>query len=109
MATLTVQTSTADSPLVPSFVAASAGGDQVKNSGRVVINVANGGASSITVTFTAQKACNQGFTHNASATVAAGATERIGPFDTYRFNDGSGLLNWTYSAVTSVTVAATGI
>lgn len=105
MAVLTVEKPTT-SGVASTLVAASAGGDSFANDGRVILRVQNGGASSITVTATATGQCNQGALHNATGSVSAGATNDFGPFPASQFNDGSGNVNVTYSAVTSVTVAA---
>ena len=78
--------------------------DTFANDGKTVLEVKNGSASSITVTVVSQQQCNQGFTHNVSVAVAAGAQSLIGPFNTTRFNDPStGLVTVQYSATASVT------
>lgn len=89
-----------------SLVAATAGGDTFANDGATVLHINNAGAGSITVTFSAQQTCNQGFKHDDVVTVANGAYEVVGPFAANRFNDQSGNVNVTYSAVASVTVGA---
>ena len=43
---------------------------------------------------------------NGAVTVANGATKEIGPFQMRHYNDASGYVQITYSAVNSVTVAA---
>lgn len=109
MAELTVQASAVAGTAI-TFGAAAAGGDSFNNTGanagRVILLVKNGDASGKTVTVNSQVPCNQGFDHDQAVTVAAGATEAIGPFAPDRWNDSSGLVQVTYSAVTSVTVAA---
>lgn len=87
--------------------AASAGGD-VMDPG-CFLRIANGGASSINVTIPCQVACSYGSgtpTHDKVVAVAAGAVRDIkverGQFT--RSSDGKIVI--TYSAVTSVTVAA---
>jgi len=106
MALLTVQQVTATGTVI-TFVSAAAGGDTFSNDGKTELEVVNGGASTITLTIVAQNACNQGTLHDGGGTIGAGVTKRFGPFDRQRFNDSSGLVHATYSAVTSVTVAAT--
>jgi hypothetical protein len=86
--------------------AASSGGDTFANNGQTLFKVTNGGTASITVTVNSQKLCNFGFDHNLDVTVAAGEEKVIGSFDRPRFNDDSGNVSITYSAVTSVTVCA---
>lgn len=76
--------------------------DTFHNTGRAMLAVKNEGATSVTVTISSQVTCNQGFTHDLTVTVAAGATELIGPFATARFNDASDLVHVAYSAITSV-------
>jgi hypothetical protein len=103
MATLSVTQITTAGVTEPALVPASAGGDQFSDNGRTFMRVTNGGASPITVTVTAQRTCDQGQSHNITNTVAAGATEVMGPF-TDRSRDAAGFVQVTYSAVTSVTV-----
>lgn len=105
MAALSVQKVTL-SGVSPTFAAADVAGDSFANSGRVYLHVKNGGASSITVTVNSQTACNQGFDHDVAVTVAAAAESQIGPFPKSRFDDATGKVLVSYSAVTSVTVAA---
>lgn len=58
-----------------------------------------------TVTFVAQRPCNQGVLHNAVVSVPA-ATERI--FDGFgsEFQDNNGRIQLTYDAATGLTVAS---
>ena len=105
MALLTVQIAT-QLGVIPSFVAAGAGGDTFANSARESLWVKNGSGVSINVTINSVLACDQGFDHDLVIAIAAGAEKIIGPFSTVRFNDVSGILGVTYSAVTTITVAA---
>lgn len=89
------------SPLT--MAAATGAGDSFTNDGNTLLVVNNGSAGAITVTVDAVSACSFGFDHDASVSVAAGATEYIGPFPKNRFGSTVGV---TYSSVTSVTVAA---
>lgn len=95
--------------LAPAFVAAGAGGDSFANDGKTYLHVKNGGAGSITATINSQKLCDQGFDHDAAVGVAAAGERLIGPFPQGRFNDAGGLVQITYSGVTSVTVAAVSV
>lgn len=104
MAQLTVE-DVSLSGATPNLVAAGANGDSFANDGRTVFRVDNAGASSVTVTVDSPTPCNYGYTHNVVATVAAGATEDLGPFPSARFNDDKNNVNVTYSGVTSVTVS----
>lgn len=106
MATLTVTTATSSGILKPALVTAAVGGDQFSNNGRTYLEITNGGASPITVTVASQRACDQGTAHNVTNSVTNATTEIMGPFDPGRFNDASGMVQVTYSAVTSVTVGA---
>lgn len=90
----------------PTMAAASAGGDKFQNDGTVIFHIKNASAVPITATFVAPATCSHGFNHNAVATVAAGATVQVGPFDARRFNGTDGQVSVTYSAVATVTVAA---
>lgn len=105
MAQLTVQETTLDGVTV-TYAAAGASGDTFSNDGDTRLRVKNGSASAVTVTISSLQQCNQGFTHDVTVSVAAGAEEEIGPFAPVRFNDGQGNVSVSYSAVTSVTVAA---
>lgn len=87
------------------YGAAGAGGDTFPISRRRTLRVKNGSGAGITVTVHAQKACNQGVTHDLAVTVGAGAEKVIGPLDYDRFADEDGYAHVTYSAVTTVTVA----
>lgn len=108
VAVLAVQRVTA-AGLAPSYVAASATGDSFPNDGRTVLLVKNGDTVAHTVTIISAKTCNQGFQHNLTVSVAAGATMMIGPFPVERFNNEQGQVQVNYDAVTSVTVAAVKI
>lgn len=87
------------------YVAAAAGGDSFAAGPTSVAHVKNGGGASITVTINSRVNCNQGFDHDLVVTVPAGGERLIGPFDT-RFWNVDNEIPLTYSAVTSVTVAA---
>lgn len=87
------------------YDAASVGGDNFNNTGKEWIIVKNGDSSSHDVMVASQALCDQGFTHNLTISVGAGAEESVGPFLVTRFNDNGGLVQITYSAVTSVTIA----
>lgn len=105
MAVLTVQDMTT-SGLEVVFVAAGVAGDSFMNDGNTFLRVKNGDVSDKTVTIASPINCNQGFTHNVAIVVTAGEERDIGPFLRNRFNDDTGKVNITYSAITSVTVAA---
>lgn len=108
MAVLTVQKPSAAGTYAP--VAAEAGGDSFPNTGVEFFYIKNGDASPKTVTFDSPGTCSFGLAANAAhdlaVTVPAGEEKLIGPFATARFNDANNRVQVTYSAVTSVTVAA---
>ncbi len=104
MAALTVaQASLAG--LVPTAVAAGAGGDTFPNDGKTALEVINGSGSSINVTVKSFAPASPGLaqTDNVVA-VAAGVTKIIGPFPQAAFTDSTGNAEVSYSAVTTVTV-----
>lgn len=103
----------AEAGFTPSLVAAAAGGDTIVNDdGKTILHVVNGGGASINVTITAQttNASNNTFGSltkgNIVVAVPAGQQRFIGPFPKAAFNQTNGQVAISYSAVTSVTVAA---
>jgi hypothetical protein len=107
-ATLTPTTMTrAGVDLTSTAVAAASGGDKFLNDGVSFLYVNNGSGSSVTVTLTwGVGGTVDGQTPTArTVTVAAGHGEVIGPFPPQVYSDSNGYMNWTYSAVTTVTVA----
>jgi len=111
MATLTVQTYD-ESGTDLTLSSATGGGDQFANSGRESLIIVNNDASSKTVTIAAQTTSfedtdfGNAVKQDQSVTVSAsGGVAKIGPFSKRAFNDGSGNVQITYSAVTSLEVA----
>ena len=95
---------------VVTYQAANALGDTFFNDGRTEFRCKNGSVASITVTLLGKQNCSQGFLHNQVITIAAGAEEVMGALSTAQFTDPqTGFVNVTYSAVTTVTVAAVRI
>lgn len=105
MGVLNVQSIT-QAGVSPTFSAAGAAGDSFANTEKTYFHVKNGGGSSITVTVDSVAKCNHGFDHDLAITVPPSGEKIIGPFPAARFNDDTSKVNVTYSAVTSVTVAA---
>lgn len=105
MASLTVQ-QIALTGLEPSLVAADSGGDEFTAGPSTFLRVDNADASPHTATVDSTEDCDQGFDHDVAVAVPAGETRLIGPLSRRRFGDGSGNVQVTYDAVTSVTVAA---
>lgn len=109
MAALTLQTMTA-AGLAPTTTAAGGSGDTVAlasaTDDRTFLQVTNGGASSITVTITDPGLTPAGnAATNPAITVAASATKLI-PLSPALVNASTGNVSISYSATTSVTVAA---
>ena len=105
MATLTTAAITA-AGTDPAFVAANGAGDKVVPGDTTYLHVKNASGVSVTVTITAVGLCSQGSTHNSVVAVPAGADRVIGPIGSRFAAVSDGLAAVTYSAVTSVTVAA---
>ena len=98
--------------LITTWAAATSGGDSVAApAGNEHLFVYNGGGSSITVTIDVETTNEFGVaqTDNLAVTVAAGKHAIIPITDTRFVNSTTGLVAWTYSAVTSVTVAVVSI
>jgi hypothetical protein len=119
MALLTLQNITT-SGLNVSTTSAAAGGDTIPAGApgieRAWLQVTNGGGASITVTVapvspTSIRAPGVGTVAvpNISVAVPASGTRHIGPFSQAYIDPTTGLTSVTYSAVTSVTVAALGL
>lgn len=83
---------------------AAAAGDKYVNSGSERLYIVNASGGSITVTFDSQQACNQGFDHDTTLTVPAGATRLAPALPIARYNDPSGFVNVAYTATPSITV-----
>lgn len=105
MATLTVQ-EIVKTGLNPTLAAAAGGGDDFANDGRTWFRCKNDGGSPITLTVNSITACDQGSDHDLVISVTNAQERWVGPFTGSRFNDTNGRVGVTYSAVTSVTVAA---
>ncbi len=91
----------------PTFVAATAAGDDFPNDGKTIFVIKNGGGSPITATFadtgSSSPAEANSFDADVDVIVTNAEEEWIGPFDKRRFTDSVAV---TYTADTSVTVAA---
>lgn len=105
MATLALQNiGLAGTTVTP--VAAAVGGDVLPPGDHVFLRVVNGSGGSITATVDSAQQCSFGFDHDLAVAVGAGVTKDIGPLPAGRFAQSDGQVHVTYSAVTSVTVAA---
>ena len=103
MATITPIPASANTTVT--FAAASAGGDTIAcgSAQRTVLMIRNASGSAITVTLTAVNACSQGVLHNVIVSCAVGDTDIAIPTATLTSQGNCAI---TYSATTSITVAA---
>lgn len=92
----------------PAPVSAGASGDVVPALSTGFLQVTNGSASSVTVTLVTPGKSRFGIVDEPDLTIAvpAGATRLIGPLVDSLIDPASGGVKFTYSATTSVTVAA---
>lgn len=105
MATITPTASVAAGATV-GYTSAAGGGDTlVVGSRTVTFLVRNGGGAPINVTFAGSVACSQGSTHDVVVACPVGDTKILVPAQAVNVDTGNVAV--TYSAVTSVTVAAT--
>jgi hypothetical protein len=94
--------------VVPSYAAATGGGDKFTPTKDTWLHAKNGSGGSITVTIVTPKtdAWGNAVADNAIA-IAAGAEKVIGPFPADAYSDpATGLADITYSGVTSLTIGA---
>lgn len=89
------------------YASASAGGDSIVVGSRsdVIFLVRNASGGSINVTFAGVLPCSQGSTHNVVVACPVGDTKILVPPQSVAAD--TGLAGVTYSAATSITVAAT--
>lgn len=107
MATIVSQLESALAGGQPTFVNASAGGDQVLNPiGNVALWFLNESTSAITITIAAARSCNFGFPHAATVVIQPGTGQKLETYDPRRWTNDAGYLVWTYSSATSLRVAA---
>lgn len=106
MATLTVQTARIAGTAV-TMASAAGGGDKVDAGDHTALLVTNGSGSSINVTVAVPGNTKFGLAEpDVVVAVAAGATKLIGPLPVDLEDDTDRLVHVSYSAATSVTVAA---
>jgi hypothetical protein len=105
MATLTA-TPITRAGVLDAPASAAVGGDALTNTGSEFLKYTNGSVSSITITiaFGPGGVIDGQTATNRTVTVAAGATQFIGPFPPNEYNDVNGRVVLTYSGVTSLTV-----
>ncbi len=102
MATLTVATA-ARTGIDMVGAACAGGGDAFANTGQEVVQIFNGDSGSHNVTVVTQATSDGLAVAALTVAVAAGVTKTIGPFPSGIYNDANGLVQLTYSAVTSMT------
>lgn len=96
--------------LLPTFAAASAGGDTITPGNNTFLVVKNGGGSSINVTVAVPGNDSFGNARPDLVVAVANGTERYIPVSSNKIIDPStGLVSVTYSAVTSVTVGVISV
>ena len=111
MAELTVQQIT-ETGAAATYVAATAEGDTADNNGNMFLHIKNGSGGAITVTITALTTTVESGIYgelrksNSAAVIDAGAEAFVGGFAPAAFNDGNAEIAITYTAVTSLTIAA---
>jgi hypothetical protein len=111
MATIVAQ-KILQSGLIPTYSAASVGGDKLVNTGIQYFHVKNGSGVTITanvvpvVTIFIDPVLGKLIKQTASLVLPAGQSGFLGPFETGAFNDTMGLITITCTATTSVTLAA---
>lgn len=85
-------------------VSAAGGGDEFANDGKKYFFAYNGDASPVTITFETPGTVDGLAVADKAATIAAGDYALLGPFPPQWYNDSDGLVQVTYSGVTSLTV-----
>lgn len=103
MATLTVATAIRGLGVDLAGAACAGGGDAFANTGQEVAVIKNASAGSITVTFVTQATVDTFAVPDLAVVFAAGETRAVGPFPSGIYNDATGLLQMTYSGVTTLT------
>lgn len=89
------------------FAAADAAGDSFPMPTPLLVRARNNGVAARTITFVAQRACNQGVLHNAQVTIPNdNVPVDIRISDMGRFQDGNGRLQMTYDAAAGLSLAA---
>jgi len=105
MATLTVEDASDVDGVTPTFTSAAGGGDQALNDGKTMFYVKNGNVSPITVTFATTGKVQGLDIADTTLAVAASSEAAISGLDPGIHNDSNGMVQITYSEVTSVTIA----
>lgn len=105
MATLSYTQVSNTTVVMPTLVAAAGGGDSIAPNDRGALAVKNGSGASITVTMVVPGNTKYGLAQpDPTFVVTAGNTAYIGPLPSDLANPSTGLVDFTYSGVTSLTV-----
>jgi hypothetical protein len=105
---VTVQTAVVTTPVSPTLNAAANGGNTFANNGRVLLNIRNGSAVTLTATISTTYAPAGLTLSNMTVTVPAGQERIAGPFDPTLFNDSGGAVTANWSVTVTVTFAVIG-
>lgn len=106
MAALTQQ-QIVNTGLAPTYAACTAGGDTAPTGDTSFVHVKNASAGALTVTVDSVTASSFGTDVDLVVSVPAAGERMIGPFPASRFaNVTTGLVNITYSGVTTLTIGA---
>lgn len=107
MALLTAQTISAQtSTNLATLTAASAGGDSVATAGDLILRFKNASGSSITATINTPGNLPTGVAYpDTTVTVPATTGDVLISVPASLYGDSNGVVSWTYSAATSVSVA----
>lgn len=107
MATIAAQQITQQGLVNPTFVAATSGGDAFSPGDHTVFWVKNGSGASVTVTVDVTATVFGLQAPNIAVVIPAGDQALLGPYPAGEVEqESTGLCDVTYSAVTTVTVAA---
>ena len=109
MATLATQ-NVVSAGLAPTYAAASAGGDKVSPGATTFVHVKNASAGALTVTLVTAATFNGYAVADLAVSIPAAGERMIGPLtaDVFR-NSADGLVDVTYSGVTSLTIASVAV
>jgi hypothetical protein len=106
MALLTVASAAAAGIDIVGAAATATTGDTFANTGKEFLLIKNGSGGTITVTLDHQNEPDGAVVTDPTVSIDNGVTKLIGPFSKGYYNDASGLVKATCSAVSSVTIKA---
>ena len=95
MATIATQNMTRDSAV--EYRVPTGTGDEFENDGQVFLWVFNDHGSTVIVTITAVRVCDQGFIDDDTHNIIDGGLTIVGSFNRYRFNQFSGRVKFSLS------------